>query len=44
VAIYLIGITLSTLLIVGAVLGLLLWAVSEMRKRVETPVDEAFSV
>jgi hypothetical protein len=44
VAIYLIGISLATMLIVGAVLGLLLWGVSEMRKRAETPADEAVSV
>jgi hypothetical protein len=43
VAVYLIGIRLPTLLIIGAMLGLLLWAVSEMRERVETPVDEAVS-
>jgi hypothetical protein len=44
VAIYVLGISLPTVLIVGAVLGLLLWAVSEMRKRVEIPVDGAVSV
>ncbi|HET7845877.1 MAG TPA: hypothetical protein VFL72_00170 [Acidimicrobiia bacterium] len=44
VAIYLIGISLASVLIVGALLGLLLWGVSEMRKRAETPVDEAISV
>ena len=44
VTIYLIGISLPAVLIVGALLGLLLWGVSEMRKRAETPADEAVSV
>jgi hypothetical protein len=42
-ALFLIEINLLTLLIVAAVLALFLWAVTEMRKRTEAPVEETLN-